>query len=258
MNFNLLTLIVVLSIVIKIPSVSANSNINNPVEDDDNSKYIAESNVKAVYDPLEKINRRVYKFNYYFDQYVLLPVTNGYQEVTPGPIKQGIGNFLSNLGEIPTFINSSLQLKPRTAGITLGRFAINTTVGVFGIFEVADKVGLKKHKEDFGQTLAYYGTGEGPYLILPFLGPSNLRDVGGFGADLYTFNKIDPLNFDADKNREYLYLGLGAIDTRSKVPVGYFGSGSPFEYELLRRYYTDSRKIKSGSFVDDKITKRNK
>ena len=218
---------------------------------------VSDEEVKDVYDPLEPLNRRVYKFNYYFDHYVLYPVAKTYLTVTPKPVRKGIGNFLSNLTEIPTFINSTLQLKPRTAGITASRFAVNTTLGIFGIFDVATPIGLKKHQEDFGQTLAYYGVGDGPYLIVPFLGPSNARDLTGFGADIYAFNQIDPLNFRVDEKREYFYLGLEAIDTRVKVPVAYFESGSPFEYELLRRYYTDSRKIKAGSF-EDKFKKSKK
>tara|TARA_Y100001960_G_C14768709_1_gene878561 strand:+ start:345 stop:1067 length:723 start_codon:yes stop_codon:yes gene_type:complete len=210
-------------------------------------------NIQQVYDPFEKVNRRIYKFNYYVDQYVLLPVTNGYEDYTPGPVQKGVSNFLDNLGEITTFINSSLQLKPRTAGITLSRFAINTTVGVLGIFDVASEIGLEEHEEDFGQTLAYYGVGEGPYLILPVLGPSNLRDLGGLGADTYAFNQIDPLNFDDHESHLYIYSLLRGVDTRKKVPIGYFGSGSPFEYDLLRRYYTDSRNLKAGSFKEDKF-----
>tara|TARA_Y100000588_G_scaffold111922_1_gene122777 strand:- start:94 stop:864 length:771 start_codon:yes stop_codon:yes gene_type:complete len=209
-----------------------------------------------VYDPFEGFNRRIYKFNYYVDQYILLPVTDKYEKIAPVPVKTGVSNFLSNLGEIPTFINSTLQVKPRTAGSTLGRFAVNSTFGILGIFDVASKIGLEKHKEDFGQTLAYYGVSEGPYLILPVLGPSNLRDFAGFSTDGYMFNEVDPLNFDDYKAREYTYFGLKTVDTRSKVPLGYFGSGSPFEYELLRRYYTDSRRIKSGSFKADKLVNR--
>lgn len=236
------------SLLILLLSLTACATTNTTVQPQ--VDVVSDEEVKDVYDPLEPLNRRVYKFNYYFDHYVLYPVAKTYLTVTPKPVRKGVGNFLSNLTEIPTFINSTLQLKPRTAGITLSRFAINTTLGIFGIFDVATPIGLKKHQEDFGQTLAYYGVGDGPYLIVPFLGPSNARDITGFTADIYAFNQIDPLNFEVDKKREYFYLGLEAIDTRAKVPVAYFESGSPFEYEMLRRYYTDSRKIKAGSFED--------
>ncbi|HAG52243.1 MAG TPA: ABC transporter [Alphaproteobacteria bacterium] len=211
---------------------------------------VKKDEVKEVYDPFETTNRRIYKFNYYVDQYVLIPVTTTYEEVAPEPVKKGVSNFLSNIGEISTFINSGLQLKPEATGVTAGRFVINTTLGILGFVDVASGFGLPKYKEDFGQTLAYYGANEGPYLILPVLGPSNLRDLGGLGVDTYTFNQIDPLGFDDHEARNYIYNAVKGIDARSKVPIGYYESGSPFEYDLLRRFYTDSRKIKSGSFKD--------
>jgi len=230
-------------------SVSAcASNNNEPID------VVKPYEVKEVYDPFETTNRRIYKFNYYVDQYVLIPVTNRYEEVTPGPVQTGVSNFLSNLGEITTFINTGLQLKPKAAGVTVGRFVINTTLGVLGLVDVASGMGIPQYKEDFGQTLAYYGVSEGPYLILPVLGPSNLRDLGGLGADAYAFNQIDPLNFEDHELRALVYGGLRGVDARSKVPIGYYESGSPFEYDLLRRYYTDSRKIKAGSFKNNNHT----
>ena len=127
----------------------------------------------GVYDPWEPFNRRMYYFNAKLDKYILLPTVRVYQAVTPAPVEKGVHNFFRNLREIKTFSNSVLQGETKKSLITFNRFAINSTFGVFGLFDVATKVGLRRQREDFGLTLANYGVKEGPYLVLPLFGPSS-------------------------------------------------------------------------------------
>lgn len=143
-------------------------------------------------DPLEGINRGIYKFNDVADKAVIKPVATAYKAVTPTPIRKGINNFFSNLASITTILNDLLQFKFASAFTDAGRFVINSTFGIAGIFDVAsmDKVAI--HKEDFGQTLGFWGVGNGAYLVLPLLGPSSLRDVTGLVFDTST---TDPVNY---------------------------------------------------------------
>lgn len=198
--------------------------------------------VIQVSDPLEGLNRRIYRFNYYFDTYVFLPVVNGYRFVMPDFAEDRVSNFLDNVLEITNLTNCALQLKPTATGITIGRIVINTTVGVLGLWDPATKWGLPRQDEDFGQTLGYYGVGNGPYLVLPIIGPSNLRDTAGMAADAVAFSAIDPLNFDNNEDwMQYTYDGLYAIDKRKRIPFRYYASGSPFEYDWIRLLYTEKR-----------------
>ena len=138
---------------------------------------------EAENDPFEGWNRAMFSFNQKADKYVLKPVAEGYQAVTPAPVRKGVSNFFNNLGEPITAANSVLQAKPGKAARSLTRFVFNTTFGLFGIFDVAGAMGIERENEDFGQTLAYWGVGSGPYLVLPVLGSSNLRDLGGRFGD---------------------------------------------------------------------------
>ncbi len=137
-----------------------------------------------VYDPLEPINRGIFWFNDKLYFYLLKPVAKGYRWVMPDPLMLGIGNFFSNLASPMRIINAGLQGKFGDAGNELTRFAVNTTIGIGGFFDTAkDHFNLKKKDEDSGQTLGYYGIGPGPYLVLPFFGPSSFRDGAGLLAD---------------------------------------------------------------------------
>jgi phospholipid-binding lipoprotein MlaA len=198
--------------------------------------------MSAYGDPWEGFNRRMYYFNAKADQYVLLPAVSGYRKVTPDFVEVGVSNFFNNLGEIPTFINSLLQLKLSVAGETLGRFALNSTVGLAGLIDVATPVGLVAQNEDFGQTLGYWGVNSGPYLVLPLLGPSSLRDATGLVFDSLAYQQaIDELGMKAD---EELFLSLlKSIDARASLPFRYYASGSAFEYENLRLLYMKYREI---------------
>lgn len=129
-------------------------------------------------DKLEGINRKVFYVNERLDHYVLRPVAVTYTKVIPDPLERGVDNFFSNLGEIGNVVNDVLQGKFKQAGLDSSRFLINTTIGVAGLFDVAARAGIEKNEgEDFGQTLAVWGVGEGPYLMLPLIGPSTLRDA---------------------------------------------------------------------------------
>jgi phospholipid-binding lipoprotein MlaA len=197
----------------------------------------------AVSDPIVSINKGLYRFNYNFDRFVFLPVVNTYEFILPNYVEKRVSNFMDNIGEFGNFTNAVLQLKPKSAGITLSRFVINSTVGIAGLWDPASHWKLQRQDEDFGQTLGRYGTGNGPYIVLPILGPSNLRDTVGLVGDTMAFNAVDPLNFDHNESWELPYQGVRAVDARHRQPFRYYKSGSPFEYELVRLLYTEKRKL---------------
>jgi len=144
------------------------------------------------YDPWEPVNQKIFWFNLRLDEYVLRPVATGYSKVVPEPARQSVGRFIKNLGIVERLANNLLQGKFPGAGQELGRFAINTTLGGVGLFDVADQwFGLKASPEDFGQTLAVYGVASGPYLMLPFYGPSTVRDTVGLAVD----SAMNPMNY---------------------------------------------------------------
>ncbi|WP_252090491.1 VacJ family lipoprotein [Pseudomonas sp. MWU13-3659] len=196
-----------------------------------------------VYDPLESMNRRIYHFNYRFDEWVFLPVVNGYRYVTPGFVRSGVSNFFSNLGDVPNLFNSVLQLKPRRSAEITARLMFNTIIGVGGLWDPATKMGLPKQNEDFGQTLGVYGVPEGPYIMLPILGPSNLRDTTGLVVDYVGERELNFLNM-AEASEEHPELTLlRVIDRRYTNNFRYGQTNSPFEYEKLRYVYTQARKL---------------
>ncbi|MBW2518864.1 MAG: VacJ family lipoprotein [Deltaproteobacteria bacterium] len=196
-----------------------------------------------VYDPLEGFNRGVYRFNYYFDKYLFLPVVRTYQFILPDYAENRVSNFIDNVYEFNNFTNNLLQLKFKQTGITLARFAINTTVGIAGLWDPATSWGLYRQTEDFGQTLGHYGVGHGPYLVLPVLGPSNLRDTTGLVGDTLAFNNLGPPYWVDDDDVTLAFTVVTAIDKRKRVPFRYYGSGSPFEYEQIRMLYTKKREL---------------
>lgn len=132
-----------------------------------------------VDDPIERANRAVFDANHFLDRHVLKPAAGGYRETTPGLLQKGISNFLGNLKEPSVALNDLLQGNPARAWSTVWRFAVNSTAGGLGVYDMAATMGLERHEADFGQTLGVWGLGTGPYLTLPLLGPSNLRDATG-------------------------------------------------------------------------------
>jgi phospholipid-binding lipoprotein MlaA len=154
-------------------------------------------------DPFESFNRGAYKFNDALDKAVLKPVAKGYNTVMPAPARTGLSNFFSNLNDVTVAANDLLQFKVKQAASDTGRILVNTTVGVLGLIDVATPIGLEKHNEDFGQTLGYWGVGSGPYLMLPFLGPSSVRDSVGLYADTMT-SQTSRIKHVAVRNEVYL------------------------------------------------------
>ncbi len=136
-------------------------------------------------DPLEPMNRRIHWFNEHFDRWLFEPAATGYDWVTPDRVQECISNFFRNLRFPVLFVNNILQGKVDQAYLEIGRFGINTTVGLAGLFDPASHWGLETRNEDFGQTLGVWGLGPGPYLVLPFLGPSSLRDATGLAVDSF-------------------------------------------------------------------------
>jgi phospholipid-binding lipoprotein MlaA len=167
----------------------------------------------ATPDPWESWNRKVFGFNDIADRYVLTPVAKSYQWVTPDVVEQGVGNVFSNLNEVPTILNDLLQFKFGLAAADTGRFVLNSTIGLVGLFDVATPMGLEKHNEDFGQTLGYWGVGSGPYLVMPLLGSYNLRDGLGAFADSQT-SLIAEIDHIPTRNQLYV---LRLIDTRASL-----------------------------------------
>ncbi len=167
----------------------------------------------AVNDPLEDVNRVVFEINRTIDETLLKPAAIIYRGVVPEFGRERIDNALSNLGEPVTFANDLLQGEFERAGITAARFVMNSTLGFFGMFDVAaEGAGLERHKEDFGQTLGVWGLGQGPYLMLPLLGPSNPRDVVGIVADMF----MDPFGYVFDSDVKNARSIMTAVNERSK------------------------------------------
>jgi phospholipid-binding lipoprotein MlaA len=137
-------------------------------------------------DPLEPMNRGVYEFNEGLDKVLLKPVAKGYKAAVPSPLRAGVTNLFGNFADVTTAINGVLQGNISTAASDFGRIAINSTIGFFGVFDVASRLGLEKHRKDFGQTLGKWGVQNGPYLVLPLLGPSTFRDTVGWVGDYFT------------------------------------------------------------------------
>lgn len=183
----------------------ATSRLGEPQSDD---AVVDETN-----DPLEGFNRAMFKFNDKADRYVLKPIAKGYRAITPRFMRQGVSNFFNNLYEPVVMLNSALQGKFGNAASDLGRFVTNTTVGLLGLFDVASHWGMEPHDEDFGQTLGVWGVGEGPYLVLPLLGPSGIRDGVGLVGDYMTH----PANHIEDRSTQSKVRSVRIIDARYRL-----------------------------------------
>jgi len=173
----------------------------------------AEGGAAASRDPLEPMNRAVYQFNDAFDRAIAKPTAQAYENVVPSFLRDMVGNAFGNVRDVWTAVNQLLQGKPGHAASDAWRVMINTTFGFAGLFDVASEAGIDKHSEDFGQTLGRWGVPAGPYLVLPFLGPSSFRDAPGRGVDIYA----DPLRtIDSHGQRNNAVL-LRAIDDRQRL-----------------------------------------
>jgi phospholipid-binding lipoprotein MlaA len=197
--------------------------------------------VRSVYDPWEPMNKRIYNFNYHFDQWVFLPVIRGWRAVVPSPARTGVHNFFENFRDVRSAANGLLQASPTKFFQSVGRVLVNSTIGLFGAIDVATSMGMAKPDEDFGQTLGHWGVGTGPYLVLPLLGPSNVRDGVGKFPDFALQNYIQG-DLLAQPVRATAFLFDG-IDTRSHTSFRYYESGSAFEYQTVRWLFTTKREL---------------
>ena len=179
-------------------------------------------------DPLESYNRSMTRFNDQVDAMVLKPVATAYREVTPAPVRTGVSNFFANIGDVWSFVNNVLQLRAEAAGSSFMRVNVNTVFGLGGLLDVASELGIERYKQDFGLTLGRWGIGTGPYLVLPILGPSTLRDTLALPVDMKgnVVSHVDPVSA-----RNSLYA-LRAVDVRANL----LRAGSVLDSAALDKY----------------------
>ncbi|GAB4063476.1 VacJ family lipoprotein [Uliginosibacterium sediminicola] len=202
-------------------------------------------------DPWEDANRKVLVFNQKVDAWVLKPVAQGYDAVAPTPVRIGVSNVFSNVEDVWIGINNLLQGKPAASANDFGRFAINLTLGIFGVFDVASEMGLDKHDEDFGQTLGVWGVKDGPFVMLPFFGPRTLRDSGALVVDTLA----NPLSYIPAIPVRNVSRGLKLISERADLLSAEkaLDDAALDYYSYLRDFYLNRRKsqIRDGRRVRD-------
>jgi phospholipid-binding lipoprotein MlaA len=199
-------------------------------------------------DPWMGFNHGVFKFNDTLDAYTLKPLAQGYQAITPQFVQTGVHNFFQNLGDVTNLANDVMQAKPRAAGIDTARLIFNTTFGVLGFIDVGTKMGLQRNDEDFGQTLGHWGVSSGPYVVLPFFGPSTVRDAFAKYPDTYT----SPYRYVNDVPVRNTAFGINLVDTRANLlQAEKLINGD--RYIFVRNAYLQNRefKVKDGHVEDD-------
>ena len=228
----------------------ASDDVKTSSEDFDTTTFEDE-----IYDPLEKINRAIFSFNNVADRIILEPAAKGYKKLPP-PVQSGIGNFINNLKLPLAAVNQLLQGQGKNAAESTGRFLVNSTIGIFGLVDVADNIGLEQKEEDFGQTLATWGVGDGFYIVLPLFGPSNIRDTTGMVMTMMT----DPINAYAANQGEAWAIPLrtaaNAVDQRSQIidEVNALRDNSVDYYAAVRSSYYQNRKAAIMNTDDDILT----
>lgn len=192
-------------------------------------------------DPLEPFNRAMFSFNEAVDGAILKPVAKGYKAVTPEPIEMMVGNFFSNIDDVVVMINDLLQFKFIEALSDGGRVLVNSTIGLFGVVDVASPIGLEKRNEDFGQTLGRYGIASGPYLVLPFLGPSSVRDAVGRVVDIKATDPLSRIDHIPTRNQA---LALKFTDARARLldAEKTLEDAALDKYEFMRDAYLQRRR----------------
>jgi len=200
-------------------------------------------------DTLERHNRDIFKFNASIDKLILKPIAVTYQKVTPDLVDTSISNFFGNLEDVGTAVNNLLQWKPGEALIDVERVLFNSSIGLGGLFDVATKIGLEKHDEDFGQTLAVWGVDSGPYIMLPFLGPSTVRD---FTSKFTVDSLLDPAKYS---KASFSLFVLDKVDSRADLisEEEAFKDFSDDQYSALRDAWLQRREflIRDGKVDDD-------
>jgi phospholipid-binding lipoprotein MlaA len=203
-------------------------------------------------DPWERVNRSTYAFNDALDTAILKPVAKGYVRVVPGFMRTSVSNFLSNLAYPTTIANDLLQLKLMDAVTDTTRLVLNTVFGLGGLFDPATRAGLPRNDEDFGQTLGRWGVPAGPYLMLPFLGPSTLRDAPSLYADYLT----DGRHYVGDNRVGFAFAGLSIVDRRARlIPLEEAVKEAFDPYALIRNAYLDRReyRVRDGDVPEEEL-----
>ena len=190
-------------------------------------------------DPLESMNRSIYSFNEGVDEAIFKPVATAYQNVTPRVARQGVTNFFDNLGDAWSFVNNVLQGQGQGAYNSMVRFSVNSVLGIGGLFDIASEAGIERQKQDFGQTLGRWGMPTGPYLVLPFWGPSTVRDSAGLVVDAYGY----PANTMDDVRWRNSLFGLRMVNNRANLLKAgdVLDSVALDKYSLVRDVYLRSR-----------------
>lgn len=199
-------------------------------------------------DPWEGVNRAIFRFNDVVDTYTLKPIAKGYQYIAPQFVEDGVHNFFNNIGDVGNLANDVLQAKPAAAGVDTARLVFNTTFGLLGFIDVGTHMGLQRNDEDFGQTLGYWGVPSGPFVMLPLLGPSTVRDAISRYPDSYTM----PYRYISHVPTRNSGFGVNMVDTRaSLLPAERMISGD--KYTFIRNAYLQNRefKVKDGHVEDD-------
>ena len=193
-----------------------------------------------VYDPLEPVNRVIFTVNDTLDRAIVRPVTQVYVNVVPRLVRNGVSNVFGNINDAFSAINNLLQGKREALGTDMGRVLVNSTFGLGGIFDIASEGNIEKHDEDFGQTLGYWGVGPGPYLVLPILGPSNVRDTAGLIVQSY----LDPVNQVTPPENQWELIALRALDTRARLlgTEDLVQGAALDKYTFIRSAYTQRRR----------------
>lgn len=202
---------------------------------------------QEINDPFERFNRAMFNTTLAIDKVVLRPTAIVYRAVFPQPIRDGVRNFLNNLDSPVILTNDLLQGELARAKVTLVRTVVNTTVGIGGLFDVADRWGFPRHREDFGQTLATLGIGEGPYLFIPLFGPANPRDLFGYGADLF-FQPLTYVQWGDEWYVPYVRTGVDNLDLRERAiqTLEDIQSSSADYYAAVREAYRQARNNQIG------------
>lgn len=200
----------------------------------------ATTNSGDVRDPLEPLNRGIYTFNDAVDTTLLKPAAELYRGLVPRIVRTGVSNVFSNINDVIVALNNLLQGKVTYAASDVGRVLVNTTIGLLGIFDAATPLGLEKHNEDFGQTLGWWGVGEGPYIVLPIFGPSNLRDSVGLLVDVYT----DPVTYIEPTRDRNIVWGVRAVNRRSELldATKVLETAALDKYQFVRDAYLQRRR----------------
>ncbi len=245
-KFSILTIISVFSLASL--SFDACAKTADFFDEEDFENYDSVNN-EEVYDPLEKYNRKIFAFNDFLDRYFLEHIAKAYRNDIPRPVRDAVRNFLTNLSSPISTLNSFVQGKPENGLATFSNFLINSTIGVFGLFDIAGEKGIRYHQEDFGQTLGHYGVTSGPYLMVPFVGPSSIRDFSGSITDQivsptsYNIFKIGGKTYLIGKNRLILASAMRTVDTRESLIdiIDDVRKESFDPYATLRSAYTQKR-----------------